>query len=142
MPMWRSNHGLPERPSWANGAFVYLTPRHAAEIQETMLATGTRLYLQSKHILVSEEYKDLVQDVLSLRIDGPGREAFLTRRAGMFAQSEEVSEVVLRPSSNQKMEVRDFPCFTVVADDQFCRQVDEDLLEFMTASSVAQSLSP
>jgi hypothetical protein len=142
MPMWRSNHGLPERPSWANDAFVYLTLRHAAEIQETMLATGTRLYLQSKHILVSEEYKDLVQDVLSLRIDGPGREAFLTRRAGMFAQSEEVSEVVLRPSSNQKMEVSDFPCFTVVADDQFCMQVDEDLLEFMTVPSVAQSLNP
>ncbi len=88
--MWESRYGLPEGPSWANGAFVYLTPRHAAEIQETMLATRTLLFLQPNHILVSEEYKDLVQVVMSYRPAGPRRDSFLTPTAGEFSEPYDV----------------------------------------------------
>jgi hypothetical protein len=87
--------GLVERPLWANGAFVYLTPRHAAEFLASWRSSWRSwrsscrescmpLYLETKHILVSEEYRALVGEVLSACPEGPGREAFLLRRAGVI----------------------------------------------------------
>ena len=76
--------GLVERPLWANGAFVYLTPRHAAEFLASIRESCMPLCLETKHILVSEEYRALVGEVLSACPEGPGREAFLLRRAGVI----------------------------------------------------------
>lgn len=78
----------PERPPWANGAFVYLTPEHAADIFQAV--DESALVLQSKHVLVSDEYRDLVKRVLATGPQGSGREAFLLRRAGAVEREEEV----------------------------------------------------
>ena len=78
----------PERPGWAFGAFVYLAPEHVVEVMEAIKEQG--VHLQSKHILVSEVHKDLVKQVLSVSPEGPGREAFLTRRAGAIEQVEQL----------------------------------------------------
>jgi len=79
----------PERPAWANGAFVYLTPNHAAKICQAAEVSG--LQLQSKHVLVSEEYRALVKEVLATGPNGPGREAFLLRRAGAVEREDRVN---------------------------------------------------
>eukprot|EP00928_Gymnodinium_smaydae_P058179 TRINITY_DN41407_c0_g1_i1.p1 TRINITY_DN41407_c0_g1~~TRINITY_DN41407_c0_g1_i1.p1 ORF type:complete len:501 (-),score=79.22 TRINITY_DN41407_c0_g1_i1:495-1997(-) len=72
----------PARPARANGACVYLTPEHAKEIWEA--AEENDALLQSKHILVSDVYKSLVQEVLDAKPDGSGREVYLKRRAGVI----------------------------------------------------------
>mmetsp|Transcript_17392 Transcript_17392/g.47462 ORF Transcript_17392/g.47462 Transcript_17392/m.47462 type:complete len:720 (-) Transcript_17392:152-2311(-) len=77
---------FPERPPWANGAFVYLTPEHAADIQTAIDEHGVRL--QSKHILVSEELKPILKKVLDAKPDGHNREAFLRRRAGAIERED------------------------------------------------------
>lgn len=84
----------PERPHWANGAFVYLTDEHAAAIQQAVKENC--IQLQSKHVLVSEEHRDLVKRVLATGPQGSGREAFLLRRAGAV----ESEEPVRLPSSS------------------------------------------
>ena len=63
-----------ERPQWANGAFVYLSQGHARVIESVMRASGK--VLQSKHVLVSPQYKILLKEVLDASPEGPGREAF------------------------------------------------------------------
>ena len=84
-----SAHGpRAERPSWAAGAFVYLAAEHVPEVMEAIKEQGVKL--QSKHILVSEQHKDLVKQVLTVSPEGPGREAFLTRRAGAIEQVEQL----------------------------------------------------
>jgi len=79
----------PERPAWATGAFVYLTPNHAAKICEAVEVSG--LQLQSKHILVSEEYRALVKEVLATDPNRTGREAFLLRRTGAVEREDRVN---------------------------------------------------
>jgi len=74
----------PERPTWANGAFVYLKPEHADGIRVALDAHGVRL--QSKHVLVSEELFAIVKSALDARPAGPGREAFLKQRAGVISE--------------------------------------------------------
>ena len=71
---------VPERPSWANGAFVYLTADHCKVVEKAIESCKT--ILQSKHLLVSPKYKSIVMAVLEASSEGPGREAFLMRRAG------------------------------------------------------------
>ena len=78
-----------ERPSWAAGAFVYCAKEHFAEVRHAMKEQG--VILQSKHILVSEVHQDLLRRVLTMSPEGPGREAFLTRRAGAIEQVEAVN---------------------------------------------------
>ena len=79
----------PERPSWANGAFVYLTQEHAADIQQGIRESGVKLL--SKHILVSGEFKDALKAALDAKPDGSGREAYQIRRAGEIFQEERVA---------------------------------------------------
>ena len=67
------------RPKWATGAFVYLSPGHARVIESAIRVSGKTL--QSKHLLVSPQFKPLVKEVLEVKPEGPGREAFLMRRA-------------------------------------------------------------
>ena len=55
----------PERPSWANGAFLYLTRNHAQQIQGVVERQG--IHLQSKHILVSEENVAVLQSCLGAK---------------------------------------------------------------------------
>ena len=69
----------PERPAWANGAFVYLTQEHAVDIQQAIRESGVQL--QSKHILISGEFKDALKAALDVKPAGSGREAFQIRRA-------------------------------------------------------------
>ena len=71
-----------ERPQWANGAFVYLSQGHARVIENAIRVSGK--VLQSKHLLVSPQFKPLVKEVLEASPEGPGREAFLMRRAGVI----------------------------------------------------------
>ena len=81
-----------ERPHWANGAFVYLSPGHAQVIEHAVAVSGKTL--QSKHILVNPQFRPLVQEVLEATPEGPsGREVFLMRRAGMIEEVEKVELV-------------------------------------------------
>ena len=77
-----------ERPQWANGAFVYLSQGHACVIEEAIRVSGKTL--QSKHLLLSPQFKPLVKEVLEASPEGPGREAFLMRRAGVIDGEERV----------------------------------------------------
>jgi len=85
----------PERPGWANGAFLYLEPEHAAAIEKVVKQYG--LKLQSKHVLASEGLKSLVIRALQEGPEGPGREAFLMRRAGFVERSVLMPLPTLRP---------------------------------------------
>ena len=55
---------------------------HAQVIEHAVAVSGKTL--QSKHILVSPQFRPLVQEVLEASPEGPGREAFLMRRAGVI----------------------------------------------------------
>jgi len=77
------------RPDWCGGGFAFLTLEHGEWVPQIVRAYG--LQLQSKHIVVSSEYRELLKDTLEetpLGAKGPGREAFLTRRAGVIAADE------------------------------------------------------
>ena len=78
--------GKPERPLWANQAFVYLLPEHAACIEQAVRHAGKEL--QSKHILVSEELKETLERTLGAKPEGGGREGVQLRRAGEISQEE------------------------------------------------------
>ena len=77
-----------ERPQWANGAFVYLSKGHAQVIENAIAVSG--ITLQSKHLVVSPQFKPLVKEVLEASPEGPGREVFLMRRAGVIDGEERV----------------------------------------------------
>ena len=87
----------PERPSWANGAFLYLTRRHAKKIQEVVQRFG--MYLQSKHILVSKKHEEALRKCLDAKPACGGREAFLISRAGMIQST---TYIVLLPPQTEK----------------------------------------
>ena len=91
---------LPERPRWANGCFVYVTPWHVTQIEEFIRNSRVVLELQTKHVLVSEEYKEPVIATLSACPEGPGREAFLMRRAGAIEQ-EDIFSMISRTVFHQ-----------------------------------------
>ena len=63
-----------ERPRWAQGAFVYLSESHARVIESAIKASGIKL--QSKHLLVSPQFKPLVKEMLEASPEGHGREAY------------------------------------------------------------------
>ena len=71
----------PERPAWANGAFLFLTKAHADQIRGQVARQG--VHLQSKHILVSPTHRQALDACLSAKPERSGREAFLVSRAGM-----------------------------------------------------------
>ena len=79
---WKENVGGYERPEWTNGAFVYLSKGHARKIKDVI--ERRQIVLQSKHLLVSPQYYQLVKEALQVPVEGPGREAFLLRRAGVI----------------------------------------------------------
>lgn len=78
------------RPWWANGAFVFLSQEHARIIQGALVEKD--IGLQSKHILVSGAFKAAVHEALEGTPQGPGREAFLMRRAS----ATDSQDIVLR----------------------------------------------
>ena len=67
----------PERPRWANGAFVYLDRESEEEIRLAITERKPEADgLMSKHILVSESLFELVERVLNAKPDG--------KRTGVF----------------------------------------------------------
>jgi len=68
------------RPEWAGGAFIYLSPDHALMIQD--IVKKYHLKLQSKHLVVSQTFRHIVEKALLEDFGGKGRESFLLRRAG------------------------------------------------------------
>jgi len=69
----------PERPFWANKAFVFVNPDQIPELQRILGGRG--ITLQSKHVIVSNAFKDIVQELLNAGPLVSGREAFLRRKA-------------------------------------------------------------
>ena len=76
------------RPQWANGAFVYLSESHAPVIEYAIAVSGKTL--QSKHMLFSPQFSDLVKELLEAKTEGAGREAFQLRKAGEMVDEEKV----------------------------------------------------
>mmetsp|Transcript_44404 Transcript_44404/g.105186 ORF Transcript_44404/g.105186 Transcript_44404/m.105186 type:complete len:766 (+) Transcript_44404:259-2556(+) len=77
------------RPDWCGGGFAFLTPEHGKVVPK--LVKEFQIRLQSKHVVVSYRYVDLLKEALEAtppNAFGPGREAFLTRRAGVIAADE------------------------------------------------------
>jgi len=68
----------PERPSWANRAFVFVGPDQIPELQDMLHNEG--ITLQSKHMVVSSKFKKIVQELLDAGPLGSGRDAFLRSR--------------------------------------------------------------
>ena len=69
------------RPVWANGAFLFLSERHARIIGNSIESAG--ILLQSKHIVVSPQFKDVLKEVLETparRIRHEGIRQLLVRR--------------------------------------------------------------
>ena len=140
----------PERPDWGRGAFFYLTPHHAAKIQDVTKAK--EIELASKHVLVSREYRMILKGVLEAAPAGSGREAFLTRRAGVI-ETETVIKIEL-PNCPEGRETQALPCVDPDCDGQRRgvyllqlgeelmqqRGVDLEVLEFLTAPISVQEL--
>ena len=78
-------HWGPERPSFANGAVAFLTPRHCSVFEHW--CRTKEVQLQSKHAVVSAEYMQLfgaaMRECEKSVPPGPdaARERFITRRA-------------------------------------------------------------
>ena len=71
----------PERPSWANGAFIYVGAHYADEVHSVVEKRGVKL--QSKHIVASNAIMPTVVAALSappLNPDLTSREIYLYRR--------------------------------------------------------------
>jgi len=68
------------RPACSTGAFLVLNPYHARRFYDIKAAFGVAL--QSKHMVVSLEYRPLVESLLIAKPPGGGRTAFMRRRAG------------------------------------------------------------
>ena len=92
-----------ERPWWATGALVYCAKEHVAEVRQALTEQG--VHLQSKHIIVSEVHEALLRRVLTHSPEGPGREAFLLRRAGAIEQVESVNLPCVHLSRNHRSDV-------------------------------------
>jgi len=135
----------PERPDWAGGAFVYLTRYHVGLIDATVQGHG--LQLQSKHVLVSEEYVELVKTVLVATPGGSGREAFLTRRAGVIEKMDTLpvlfpgeQEVAVVHPDNKKLFLFGLPAELMETEE--LKGIDFDLLEYLTAPVSVQLMEP
>ena len=98
---------IPERPSWANGAFLYLLPEHAREIQKVVEHQG--VFLQSKHILVSPTLVNALELCLQAKPEQAGREAFLVSRAGMVQSEQRLLLLPFRAYVYNKTETATIP---------------------------------
>ena len=63
----------PERPGWANGAFIYLLEEDAEEIMEAIKEWAEKddNELMSKHILVSDSLMQPLKEALDAKPEGP-----------------------------------------------------------------------
>ena len=84
-----SEQPCPERPVWAGGAFVFLLPEDVEIVKEVIEQRG--IFLQSKHVLVSDGLKSMVKELLEAKPPGSGREAFLKRRSGVVEKEERIA---------------------------------------------------
>ena len=80
-----------ERPEWLGGAFMYLKEEHVCRIKDVLQWTWSQYSCgQSKYVLVSAEYIDVLKRVLGAELvpphqdhtEVPGRTRFLYTRAG------------------------------------------------------------
>ena len=89
---WGTNldpEAKPERPQWANKAFVYLLPQHAACIERVVKEAG--IEVQSKHIVVSQDFKEIVERALADEPEGfTGRERGQIHRAGKISEESRI----------------------------------------------------
>ena len=127
---WKENVGGYERPEWTNGAFVYLSKGHARKIKDVI--ERRQIVLQSKHLLVSPQYYQLVKDALQVTVEGPGREAFLLRRAGVIDEEGRI-ELGEKPKTRWLM-----------LDPEIMKEktVSMELLEYLTAPPSVQEMCP
>jgi len=72
------------RPYWANKALVFVTPEHATLIKSLIARHNIRL--ESKHVVVSVVFRDIIGTALSAQPDGTGRESFKVRRSGALSE--------------------------------------------------------
>ena len=100
-PWWTVSRTY-DRPDWANGAFVYLLPRHARLIEHAIrtaeINCGARL--NSRHVVVSGggesgnpwfmPLKDLVTEQLRWVPPGTGREVFIMRKTGQIEYEDKI----------------------------------------------------
>ena len=78
----------PERPDWANKAFVYVTQEHAGHVRDAIRLCG--IQLQSKHIVVSNHLFLTVTAALKATPTGTKREKFEKRRAGAVSDIQRI----------------------------------------------------
>ena len=147
-----SEQPCPERPGWAGGAFVFLLPEDVAIVKEVIEQRG--IFLQSKHVLVSDGLKSLVKESLEAKPPGPGREAFLIRRAGEVGEEEKIPlpgqnqmSMTSRqpdPDADSRWLRRAFflPKLRLGDDVMEQRDIDLELLEFLTAPVSVQMMDP
>ena len=144
-----------ERPSWATGAFVYCAKEHFAEVRQAMKEQDVKL--QSKHILVSAVHQDLLRRVITLNTEGPGREAYHTRRAGAIEQVEAVElpyvqlspvhrpdvphGILIMENCNRSAHFSEQLRGQKMGMEQLAwKNIDVDLFEFLTAPPSVQSM--
>ena len=127
---WKENVGGYERPAWTNGAAAYLSPGHARKIKDVI--ERRQIVLQSKHLLVSPQYYQLVKEALQVTGERPGREAFLLRRAGVIDEEDRV-ELGEKPKTRWLM-----------LDPEIMKEktVSMELLEYLTAPPTVQEMFP
>ena len=153
----------PERPDWAGGAFIFLHPHEteaARRVIEQKQKEGNGL--QSKHILVSNDLYHMVKELLDAKPQGSGREAFLRRRAGVVERKGPISFRPEKPGSAASGRRGHQECHDELGTDAgrdrlkeaFCRplclsydvmeqrDIDLELLEFLTAPVSVQEMDP
>ena len=147
-----SEQPCPERPVWAGGAFVFLLPEDVEIVKEVIEQRG--IFLQSKHVLVSDGLKSMVKELLEAKPPGSGREAFLKRRSGDVEKEERIalpeqnkmSTTSRRPDPDaDSCRLRRAFCLPKLrlGDDVMeQRDIDLELLEFLTAPVSVQMMDP
>ena len=68
---------------------MFLLPEDVEIVKEVIEQRG--IFLQSKHVLVSDGLKSMVKELLEAKPPGSGREAFLKRRSGDVEKEERIA---------------------------------------------------
>lgn len=88
----------PGRPTWANGACVFVTVGDAAEIQSAIAENG--IDLQAHHVLVSGRYRELVEELLQTPVGDSTRDKYQSSRKGAIKRAEQVPSKVFSHSAS------------------------------------------
>lgn len=79
---------VPGQPLWALGALVFVSARHASEIQAAIAENN--IDLKAHHLIVSDMYKSIIEELLKNRVGQTNKEKYQSTRNGIAKREEQV----------------------------------------------------